>query len=193
MKIRYRKPDDYTVSNWSGGKTIQLAIGPEGAVYADRNFLWRVSSATVESAESDYTALPDYDRWITPLEGEMKLSHNGGTYKNIEVLEPYFFDGADATHCIGVCTDFNLMLRKGSCSGQLCGLRLGAAEEKVISSCGDTLLIYCFAGEAEITAAGQKRMIEEKSSVLAEDAQGQQLSVRTEKGAVLVIAGIQLK
>ncbi len=31
-----------------GGATTQLAIAPKGAVYADRDFLWRLSSATVE-------------------------------------------------------------------------------------------------------------------------------------------------
>lgn len=40
--------DDYAVSRWSGGTTTQLAIFPPGASYADRDFLWRVSSAAVE-------------------------------------------------------------------------------------------------------------------------------------------------
>ena len=32
---------DYVTTRWSGGTTTQLAIAPEGAVYADRDFLWR--------------------------------------------------------------------------------------------------------------------------------------------------------
>ena len=39
--------EDYVTSRWSGGSTTQIAIAPEGALYADRSFLWRLSSATV--------------------------------------------------------------------------------------------------------------------------------------------------
>lgn len=58
MTIQHLTPSDYITTKWSGGLTTQLGIAPAGAVYADRDFLWRLSSATVEDAESDFTALP---------------------------------------------------------------------------------------------------------------------------------------
>ena len=78
MTITHLKPADYATTKWSGGTTTQLAIAPKGAVYADRDFLWRLSSATVELDESDFTALPDYDRVISTLQGDMTLTHNDG-------------------------------------------------------------------------------------------------------------------
>ena len=36
------------VSHWSGGQTAEIALWPPQSSYADRNFLWRLSSATVE-------------------------------------------------------------------------------------------------------------------------------------------------
>ena len=45
MALIHVTPDQYIVSQWSGGTTTQVAIAPEGAVYADRDFLWRISSA----------------------------------------------------------------------------------------------------------------------------------------------------
>ena len=39
---------DFVTTEWSGGTTTQLAISPERAAYGDREFLWRLSSATVE-------------------------------------------------------------------------------------------------------------------------------------------------
>ena len=71
MRIKHLTPSDYRVSRWSGGTTTQLCIAPEGADYAHRDFLWRVSSATVELEASDFTMLPDYHRWITTLEGTL--------------------------------------------------------------------------------------------------------------------------
>ena len=78
MTMQHLTPKDYITTKWSGGLTTQLGIAPEGAVYADRDFLWRLSSATVEDAESDFTALPDYERLISTLEGTIELNHNGG-------------------------------------------------------------------------------------------------------------------
>ena len=49
---------DFVTTTWSGGKTTQLAIAPDGASYAERAFLWRISSATVELEASDFTPLP---------------------------------------------------------------------------------------------------------------------------------------
>ncbi len=121
----------YVVSAWSGGTTTQLAIYPENAVYADRDFLWRVSSALVELEESDFTPLPDYDRLIATLEGEIVLSHNGGAPLRLRPLEVHAFSGADATHSWGRCKDFNLMLRRGHASGAMEPLRLTEAPTRL--------------------------------------------------------------
>ena len=68
--------EDYVTTSWSGGTTTQLAIAPEGAVYADRDFLWRLSSAGVDLPHSDFTPLPDYNRLISILRGEMSIVGN---------------------------------------------------------------------------------------------------------------------
>jgi len=46
--IRKLTQSEYRTSSWSGGTTTQIAIFPPEAEYADRDFLWRVSSAAVE-------------------------------------------------------------------------------------------------------------------------------------------------
>ena len=73
MEWKLLTREDYVTTSWSGGTTTQLAIAPEGAVYADRDFLWRLSSAAVELDHSEFTPLPDYDRLLAVLEGEIKL------------------------------------------------------------------------------------------------------------------------
>lgn len=72
MTLTHLTPADYVTTQWSGGATTQLAIAPKGAVYADRDFLWRLSSATVELDESDFTPLPAYDRVISTLRAGME-------------------------------------------------------------------------------------------------------------------------
>ena len=154
--MRYLRPADYTVSDWSGGRTVQLSIGPEGEQYADRKFLWRISSATVELETSEFTALPDYERLIAPIRGEMILSHNGGEEILLRPYDVHRFDGADLTVSKGKCTDFNLMLRKGCVTGEMRSVRLGSGEQLRITPemPGDTVLLYLAEGTARVRAAG---------------------------------------
>ncbi|MBQ7535741.1 MAG: HutD family protein [Stomatobaculum sp.] len=168
--MRHLKPADYTVSTWSGGKTVQLAIGPEGALYSDRNFLWRISSATVELESSEFTALPDYERLIAPIRGEMALSHNGGKEVLLRPYEVHRFDGADLTLSRGKCTDFNLMLRKGSVTGEMRAVFPGPQGKQRITPdmLGDVTLLYLAEGSAVIRRGGDKLELLREEAVLLE-------------------------
>lgn len=112
MQIKIYSKEDSSTSVWAGGETTQLLILPENGDYASRNFTARISSATVRTKESDFTALPGVIRYITPLIGGFTLSHKDGRSITMAPLdEPYRFDGGIATHCSGTATDFNLMLK----------------------------------------------------------------------------------
>ncbi len=157
---------DYRISDWSGGKTIQIAIAPEDALYAERSFLWRLSSATVDLDESDFTSLPDYLRLIAPLRGEMRLSHNGGAPIELEPYETHRFDGADSTHCWGRCTDFNLMLRKGECDGCITAMGGGPGAETLLTlqSADETVIIYCTEGSADVACGEEGVQLNEREA-----------------------------
>ena len=68
MEIKKIGRDACRVSSWSGGTTTELSIAPENGNYQSRDFLWRLSSATVELEESTFTSLPDFDRIILTLD-----------------------------------------------------------------------------------------------------------------------------
>ena len=112
MKCRHLTPKEYTTSTWSGGTTTQLLIWPENGDYGRREFQVRISSATVELEESDFTPLYGVERYITPLSGGFTLTHPGKMPISMAPLEtPYRFSGEESTHCVGKATDFNLMLK----------------------------------------------------------------------------------
>ena len=115
MEWRHFTRAQYITTAWSGGTTTQLAIAPEGAVYADRKFLWRLSSAQVELEHSDFTPLPDYDRLISVLKGELELKIGQGERGALEACTVRGFDG-------GV-------------PGALCGFQFDAAEGRMSGLC----------------------------------------------------------
>ncbi|MBQ6360681.1 MAG: HutD family protein [Lachnospiraceae bacterium] len=125
MKIIRR--EELTEKEWSGGTTTELAICPESAVYADRDFIWRLSSAVVRDEKSTFTALPDYMRLITTRKGNLRMKHDAGEWYELAPGQAALFDGASETVSEGVVTDFNLMLRKGKAEGAIEAAKLAAA------------------------------------------------------------------
>ena len=113
MQYRIITPEEFVTGVWSGGTTTQLAIYPPGASYADRNFIFRLSSATVDTEQSEFTHLPDYDRWLMIFEGRARLVHDSEKEVTLNPYECDAFDGGISTVSFGRVTDYNLMLRKG--------------------------------------------------------------------------------
>lgn len=162
MEWKLLTKEDYVTTTWSGGTTTQLAIAPEGAVYADRDFLWRLSSAGVELEHSDFTPLPDYNRLISVLHGELEMKIGDGARFGLEPFTLRSFDGGVPVESWGKCTDYNLMVRKDKCQGiaQSVALSDGAtcrwtaplAAPQEGTAC--TLALYCVQGGVSLPQAG---------------------------------------
>lgn len=170
MKVTKINADAQTVSRWSGGTTTQLAIFPPQAVYAERDFLWRLSSAVVELPESDFTPLPDYDRILMILDGELTLSHDGGEEYTLRALEQTSFDGASHTYSRGQVTDFNLMMRKGRCTGRVGvrGPKSTCGYGEVLSEEYDTHLFYCVSGKIKANIGAEMFDLSQGDALLLE-------------------------
>lgn len=176
VKIRHITAPEYITTRWGGGATTQIAIAPPGAQYADRNFLWRVSSATVELETSDFTPLPDYERFLSTLKDSVRVVHDGGEPLTLTPGNIHRFDGGAATRSEGKCTDFNLMLRKGKCVGEMRCLHLGEHGAARLSRTvgltgGHTFLVYCAEGDGELTAAGKTVRFSKGEAAQAENAE----------------------
>ncbi len=183
------RPADYVTTQWSGGSTTQLAIAPAGAVYADRDFLWRVSSATVELDESDFTALPDYRRFISTVHGDMILSHNGGAELTLHPGDIHAFDGGDDTHSRGRCTDFNLMLRKGATDGEMSAFRPGAGRETFVpDERAESVLLFCASGTCIVRCGVESLRAAAGETVRLENAGGVSLELEGADGCLLMAA-----
>lgn len=151
---------DYSTTRWSGGTTTQLAIAPEGAQYAGRDFLWRISSARVELEHSDFTPLPGYDRFLTVLAGDLELKVGGEKRAPLPRLTVRPFDGGVPTQSWGRCTDFNLMVRQGQAQGAVHPLRLPASRTVTLAPEASgaypslTLALFCVSGALKLPEAG---------------------------------------
>lgn len=151
MKIITNK--DIRTSNWSGGTTSQLYIYPEQASYAARDFLFRISSARVEVAESTFTALPGVNRVIMILDGVLELEHHGKYKKTLKTFDQDYFPGDWHTTSHGKVTDFNLMTKAPN-TGSLTHFSCQREElvPKIDVAKTTFIALYLFTGSMEITS-----------------------------------------
>jgi uncharacterized protein len=174
MKYDLINKTQQKTSLWSGGATTEIYIYPKNADYASRQFLWRVSSATVETDTSVFTPLPGINRWIMTFDGDLEINHKTFNHESLEIkLSPYethFFDGGwDTTSC-GQVRDFNLMLNKG-CQGELkhARLKLGKSYsinellqeglEKLTSEENQSIAVGCYCVQSSFTMiSGEKKI-----------------------------------
>lgn len=193
--------EDYRTSQWSGGTTTELGIAPEGSVYADRDFLWRLSSATVDLEESTFTSLPDYNRLIMTLKGGIRLAHNGGEWIELPEFTVHAFDGGDDTVSLGKVVDFNLMMRKGKCTGAVVPFQTAQTTEGTVKELlgqdlqnYETVLLYCWEGSLKISLEDGESFELQKGESLRMDGSftGASWSYRAGAGTSFVLAAAHI-
>ena len=108
--INLLRANDFQVSDWSGGNTKQLYLSPPTGHYGKREFDYRLSTATVELAESQFSDLSGFHRILMSLDQTLHL-HNASRQEEtvLAPFTPYFFEGSDSITSRGTCTDFNLI------------------------------------------------------------------------------------
>tara|TARA_R110002167_G_scaffold1708_8_gene8248 strand:- start:5 stop:694 length:690 start_codon:yes stop_codon:yes gene_type:complete len=110
-------PSDYITSAWSGGTTTELASYPFGADFSSRQFLWRVSIASV-GKDGTFTRFEDTKRILMVLKGAIQLRHEGEHERDLLPFEQDKFSGNFLTFAKiqhgGGATNLNLMLKDGA-------------------------------------------------------------------------------
>lgn len=157
--IRRLTPDDYRVMPWrnGGGKTTELAIGPEGAALDGGRFLYRVSIADVAS-DGPFSRFDGYDRHIMLLEGK-GMTIDCGARGRIDLRAPltaHPFDGDwDVSGALvdGPVRDFNLIVDRARATSSL-EVRLVERPEALDCEAGDTCIIHVIEGALATAEAG---------------------------------------
>ena len=183
MKFRVYNEDQQPISNWSGGKTKELAIFPEGSAYLDRDFIWRLSTASSDREESSFSRLEGFDRILMVLEGDVVLAHGQDRSVHLGQMEQDTFDGGIKTRCFGQLTkDYNLIMARG-CEGSLNVMEL-TQDAKAIDDLGDNTSagpkyrsfgIYCMDGYAVVSAGDKTEMIKPDSQAVIDIGPGEEI------------------
>ncbi len=146
--MRIIRKAKHKTTTWIGGTTTQLYIFPDGSDYQKRDFLFRISTATVEAEESTFTSLPGFRRKLMILEGSLLIKHKDHYEKRLNKFDQDEFEGGWETSAVGKVTDFNLMMAEGV-RGDLEAIVLTKGEEKRVGG-KQKVFIYVYRGSVKV-------------------------------------------
>jgi environmental stress-induced protein Ves len=87
-------PGNRTTINWASGTSTEIFIYPATGNFADRDFTFRISTATVEAEESTFSFFEGITRHLMILKGELELTHEGRYTKHLQPFDQDTFSGS---------------------------------------------------------------------------------------------------
>ncbi|WP_264537057.1 HutD family protein [Flavobacterium sp. N1736] len=111
MNIQLFPKKNSKASIWSGGLTYEYMIYPKTANYTDRDFVFRISSATIEKVPSEFTKFKGYSRYLVMLDNclDIEVNKEKRIYEKYEIME---FNSDDEVTSFTKGIDFNWMVSK---------------------------------------------------------------------------------
>ena len=156
MKISIIRESTYKLLPWKNGlgMTKEIIISPETAVARESNFLWRLSTATLEGKES-FSLFPGYMRTLAVVRGkELELSFSSGQSHETKILKNYHhveFSGeisAVSDSRFGEVQDLNWICRRDIQSDFT---MMNLTSKTTALRTGKTSIIYCIKGKFGLT------------------------------------------
>lgn len=170
MKFKVLKKSYYRTTKWSGGDTTELYIYPEDSSYQKKDFLFRLSSATVNLEKSTFTKLDGVSRKLMLLSGDLELVHIDKYNKKFKPFEQDSFMGDWETESYGKAKDFNLMTRL-NCNGELKHIKIlpnsdYLLELKSIKENESIEILYSFDNSISISIEEQELLLEKEECLI---------------------------
>lgn len=188
MKIEYYTKHDFNTSVWQGGKTTELLILPIGASYKERNFIARLSSATIESSSSEFTILNGIKRFITPITHPFLLESDVKQTFLLKPFEVYEFSGNEKTISYGMTQDFNLMLNTKKTDGWM---KTSIGKKEFTIDVENNILFWFFASSTfDLGINAYSKTMESYSLLILKDLSEKSLSIKLSKITPIIYGGI---
>ena len=194
MNIYFYKSEDFKTTKWSGGKTTELYIHPPTANYAACNFDFRISSATVEAAQSVFTVLPGVSRQLMVLKGSIKVSHKNHHVIQLNKSEIDCFDGNWETSAVGTCVDFNLMT-KGNTEGKISSVCISADKSLnfQLDSICEFLIFYVYEGKLQFHFGSEMRNLNQGELMVIQHPINEVVELQSSENCALAVVHIYKK
>ena len=161
MKFVIHPLDTSKTVAWASGTSTELFIHPADGNFQKREFIFRLSTATVEAEETNFSDFTGLTRILMILRGKLTLIHEGRYTKELNEFDQDTFDGSWKTRSKGMVQDFNLMFND-TCKGEVVHYQIVLDEQKEFIKTTERLFLFVYDGifQLENTIAKSGDLIE---------------------------------
>jgi environmental stress-induced protein Ves len=145
MKQTYYPARHFQAKAWANGTTTELIKYPTDSDFLKRDFIFRISTATVEAEESTFSDFSGLTRILMILEGSLSLIHEGRYQKDLNPYDQDTFDGSWSTRSIGKVRDFNVMFNKQA-KGELRAFQLQSEQTEILEISQKRIILFVHTG-----------------------------------------------
>ena len=146
MKQTYYPARHFQAKAWANGTTTELIKYPTDSDFLKRDFIFRISTATVEAEESTFSDFSGLTRILMVLEGTITLIHEGRYQKHLNPYDQDTFDGSWSTRSIGKVRDFNVMFNSQA-RASLSSRSLVSNQSEVIEITEKRIVLFVHTGK----------------------------------------------
>jgi len=145
MKFVIHPLDTSKTIAWASGTSTELFIHPVNGNFQKREFIFRISTATVEAEETNFSDFTGLTRILMILRGKLTLIHEDRYTKELNEFDQDTFDGSWKTKSNGKVQDFNLMFND-TCKGEVQHYKLVLGEQKEFVKTTERLFFFVYDG-----------------------------------------------
>ena len=149
MKQTYYPAQHFQAKAWANGTTTELVKYPTDSDFLKRDFIFRISTATVEAEESTFSDFSGLTRILMILEGSLTLIHEGRYQKDLNPYDQDTFDGSWSTRSIGKVRDFNVMFNEQA-EGELRAFQLQSEQTEILEISQKRIILFVHTGQYSI-------------------------------------------
>ncbi len=178
MKTHYIPLKQVVPSLWTGGSTYQYFLYPKTSSYTEKNFLFRISSATIEQTPSVFTQFTGYTRYLLMMDNDLDVTVNG-IQKLFKKQETFLFSSDDTVISSSLGTDFNWMV-----SNQVTAHHLEVTHKSQNSS-SPFILLYALES-VDIRIQEQNYRLEKLSCLIIDNPEEKLITIAIDKPLVFM-------
>ena len=149
MKLVIHPISSSKTISWASGTSTELFVFPPEGNFQTRAFDFRISTATVEAEETNFSDFSGLTRILLILKGKLTLIHEGRYSKELYTFDQDRFDGSWITKSKGKVQDFNVMFNENYDASVL-HLALQANKSLEIALDESKTFLFVFNGKFEI-------------------------------------------
>jgi len=178
MKIQLIERKNLTPAVWDGGKTFEYYLSPIDAKYSERNFDFRISSATIEKTPSNFTQFDHFHRYLVMLDNELKINRNelNESYQRATLFE---FPSSDKIVSFSLGNDFNWMVKNEWKT------RTKLEVRRLDTFSVNAAFLFVFAFEKTVVTSSEGKWILEEKDLLVIENPKKEMKLNSDKTVIL--------